>query len=663
MQWAAMDSNFTFEIGQCFRRGATVFRITEEKMPFLTLQSVETNQSKNIRYQELVSQFMAGELLPVGAEIEIRALRGDGFLEDDQPVALHNVLLGMSDAAKAVGLKKIKYITELRKLGYESLRPTPILEMDIARLRARFGDGDSPKASTIYSTALKIEKNGGDLRSAFPNFSDKGGRGQSRIDNRGLEALHRCIQKLKDTKGARINYSRLREDVFSELIINNKSDIAINLLPGISTVSRQAKKEFTAYELRSRSVGKKAANIEFRNHRPRDRAIRPLEVVEFDDKDTRVFGIDERSGLPIGRIHITAGVDQNTTVPLGFSISNQPRNTWSALNAFANCVLPKDLSRAEWSDVIDDIPYMGIFGIAVFDNALYNHAKLLEESAIEISNAVVAWAKPYTPTEKSAVEDFWGRVDQDLLHMLPGYLGRKNTKDRIQEGMAAANMNIFEFKKSFFTWTYNEFCNRQRERGSPRELWQTGMQGFKPAIPADLQRIRLATMLRHEVRLRPELIMFKGLNYQSEHLQVMRKKYGSNAQVCIRYNPNNLREIFVQDLSDRSWFLVPSVHPEYTSGLSMFQHDLIRKKAREEGARNYSISALHTHKASVKKLVEQARFSPKLRERKVANRALGEHGFSSVPPAMITVVMTDLEAQIAQIEAVEMEDGVDGWEW
>ncbi len=656
--------DFTFEVGQYFRSGKTVFRITDEHGTHFKLEHVISMESKFIEMTKLMSQFLAGEILPCSENDLIRAIRNDGFVEDDQPATISGEMSMLSDAAKEAGRLSLKYITKLQELGYSSLRPTPLLELDIERLRKIFSDSKAPRPSTLYRISLDMERLGGDRRAAYPKFAQRGGRGKTRMHPVAQQAYQDSVEMLIRNPKARIAYTKLSQDVWLRLVEQEGQEKAMLLQPSLSTVTREAKKIFPAYEICVRNEGKKAADKKFRSWAPRDGATAPLEVVEFDDKDSRVFGIDERTGLPAGRLFVTTGVDQYTDVPLGFSISDQPRNTWSAINALVNCVLPKDLTHPDFSEVVTDLPYMGRMGIAVFDNALYNHSKMLEEAALDVSKHIFAFAKPYTPTEKSKVEDFNGQMAKNFFANLPGFLGKKDSRDSLVEGVAAANMSVTDFRKKFLNWAYNDYCNKPRASGmTPRQCWELGMIGRKPRIPGDVNSVHLAAMLRRKLRLRPELIQFTGLIYQNQRLEVMRRKIGHNAEVDIRYHPERLDRIFVFDPYAKEWFFVPSANPEYTTNLSLYQHSLIRKKARETGAKNPSIPILLIHRAELAKLVFQLRYSPKVKNRKWAKRVMGENGFAITEKTTEIIVMTELEAQVAEIEAVEMDDSVEEWEF
>lgn len=657
-------NEFSLEVGQHLRKGETVFRITEKHGAHLKLEHVVSLESKLIEEQVLVKQYLDGALVPCSEEDLVRAHHNDKFEEDDLPATVQLELSSMSDAARAAGDKKIKYIMGLHECGHTSLRPSPLLDLEVERLRKQFGDLTAPKVSTLYTASLAIDAQGGDLRAAYPRYSERGGQGKSRLSPQALRAFEESIENLKRNPKARISYKEIADDVRTRLIEEVGQSQAFTMQPSLSTIERETKKTLTAYEICVRNEGKKAADKKYARWTPRDRATSPLETVEFDDKDSRVYGIDDKTGLPVGRVHVTSGIDQFSQMPLGFSISDQPRNVWSAVNTFANCILPKDLSHPDYSDVSGSIPLMGNMGIAIFDNALYNHSNQLEASIGDMSNSIVAFSKPFTPREKSVIEDFNGRMVAGIFSTMDGFLGPKDSRDFLAEGQAAANMSVAEFRKRFLKWTYDVYCLTPRANGlTPMQMWEMGMVGRKLRIPSDVNRVLLATMLPKEVRLRSELIQFTGLIYQNHRLESLRRRIGYNAEIKFKYHPQNLEKIFVFDALAKEWFEVPSANLEYTKNLSLYQHRIIRKKAREAGANNPSIPVLMKHRAELATLVAQLRISKKLRDRKLANRVRGENGFTAPQSTLPTLVMTELEAKVTDIEDVEMDSSDEGWDF
>lgn len=663
------SSEFSFTPGQIFRRDTTLFRIDGEEGAFYRLENSTTLEKKLYPKLQLHLDYASELIAPATAGDEEQARHGVIILNDDAKL-LHHLPLDMCSPAAQLHVRSVMAcINGLRKLGHDSLTPKPLLQIEYDRLWERI-KAENPdfvhyELRTIYDWSLVLDRAGGDPRAILPLFSDRGGRGKSRLPEITQECLKLALYYLRTHTDLKLRPCLVEELTLKQLVQRVGGDQAPLLNVSRSSAARALEKEFTPFQILVRNKGKAYAEREYRDTYPRDRAERPLEVVEFDDKDSRVFLIDERSGLPFGRGFVTAGVDQATIVPMGFSVSERHRSTWSALCAVTNSILPKDPNAPEFGEVSSAIEFMGKPGIALFDNATYNHVAEIDLAVYEMQ-ITAAWAKPYTPTEKSCIEGFNGRMDRDFFSLQPGYAGAKGDRDALDEGSASANISTDEFVRRLMHWAYDDYCNTPGEDGfTPRQRWHSQMRLVEPRFPVDIYRLKIAPTLRHSVAFRPEGILFTGLIYQSDRLIKLRRNIGASAKVEFRYDPRDMSRIYVLDPFERQLFIVSSAHPEYTQGLTLYQHRLIRKMARLRKKFNPSIPELLQVREELRILVEQARFSTKKKERafskKMGSVPEGENS-SSKSKALEKVVMTDLEFQVADIDDVEMETCDEGWD-
>lgn len=666
---SAKASEFSFTPGQIFKRGAILFRIDGEEGAFFRLENSKTLEKKLYPKLQLQLDYASEAIVPATADDDEQARLGVILLNDDTKL-LHHLPLDMcSPAARSHVRSVMACINGLRKLGYESLTPKPLLQIEYDRLWERI-KAENPdfvhyELRTIYDWSLELDRAGGDPRAILPLFSDRGGRGKSRLPAITQECLKVALYQLRTQPSLKLRPCLVEELTLKLLVEKVGGDQAPLCNVSRSSASRALEKEFTPFQILARNKGKAYAERIYRDTYPRDRAERPLEVVEFDDKDSRVFLIDERTGLPYGRGFVTAGVDQATLVPMGFSVSEQHRSTWSALCAVTNSILPKDPKAPEFEAVKSAIEFMGKPAIALFDNATYNHVAEIDLAAYEMQ-ITAAWAKPYTPTEKSCIEGFNGRMDRDFFSLQPGYAGTKGDRDALDEGTASANMSSEEFVRRLMRWSYDDYCNAPGEDGfTPRQRWHNQMRLVQPRFPVDIYRLKIAPTLRHNVAFRPVGIQFTGLIYQSDQLIRLRRNLGATAKVEFRFDPRDMSRIYVLDPFEHLLFVVPSAHPEYTQGLTLYQHRLIRKMARLQKRFNPSIPELLKIREELRLLVEQTRYSNKKKERAFSNKVGSvPKGEASTAKAKAPekVVMTDLESQVADINDVEMETSDEGWD-
>lgn len=666
------DSNhFSLEAGQALRHGGIVILIVEKLGEHCILENLASGERKTVWITRLLQDYREGNLIPCSAEEANTALQ-PGF-DPDAPL-VRELNLPLSDLSPATiqdGLKKIRYIRALRALGYTSLRPTYPLELDYKKLVQQQNDLTAPKLSTLYTCSRRIEASHGDLRAAFPNYKDRGGKGQHRWHKEADAAFIKLVERLNQDTNAQIRPTLAQKSLQTILLEQVDLPQLFSIMPSLSSIERRLHEAFGEYEIYKRKHGKAEADKVFRHWYPRDSAVMPLEVIEFDDKDSRCFLWDRETTLPCGRAYITTGVDQYSAVPMGFDISDRHRNVLSAKRAYLDAILPWDSSDPSYRDIKSSPEFYGRFGIAVFDNALYNHATDLELLVLEISRStIVAWAKPRTPTEKSVIEDFNGRMVADCFEKLPGYGGPKNSISLLSSGQESCCMTAQDFRKALLHWAYDIYCNTPREGYTPRERWRMGMQNITPRLPKILDAALLASTLLKRRRLRPEGVQLaKGLSYQSQELLLLQRHLGHNAEVNFRYNPNHLAQIYVEDPRTSKYLVVPSTTPDYTRHLSLYQHHLVLKHSAERGRKHPSLPDLLNGLEALQRMVEQLRFSKKKREREVARKSTPdpvgnteELGRKSIPLQPKTVeVMSALEASVLDLEDVELEDDEEKW--
>ncbi|MBK6744933.1 MAG: hypothetical protein IPG66_19070 [Hydrogenophilales bacterium] len=645
------------------RAGPTVFRIVSIIGETVMLERTDTLEKRVAPLSLILNDYRQGKLLVSSQEDMASVINGDAFHEDDMKITTCLPLETLSQPQIKYVLRVMRYINALRRLGHVKLSPRdPILQMELNRIQKKIDDPQPVKAAWVYSNWLKYTKADCDPRAVIPGYDRRGGRNGKRLHPVIQSVIDSVLEERVAKKAEPADQGR-EKDVESKLSIEHQNHI--NLIGQISrsTVDRRIQEKFGAYEICKRIRGKEVADRLYREWYHRDRAEFPLEVYETDDTDSCVFMIDEVSGLPAGRGYITGVVDQHCDVLTGWDLSHEPRSSWSAISAVVDAILPKDSNHPIFTQTRSGCEFYGRPSIVVFDNALQNHSSQIELAASSM-RIIPAWAKPKTPTEKSCIEGMNGRIKSEFLPALPGFRGDKHQREGLKHGMASSNMGLLGFQQMFAKWAMDDAANTPRDDGlTPRQRWQLGMRLSRPRLPRDVNGLKIEACLHVTLRLRPEHIrLAEGLNYWHPFVQVIRKKHGHNAEALIRYNPKNLFEIFVFDPEGKRYVLVHSTNPEYTKGLSLYQHKLIKQMASEAGLKNPTIQQLLFYREELRYLTNQLRYSKKMKERKQAMR-VGEVPKSKdiTIKTESTIVVTELEDTIMSIQEVEMDMSEEGW--
>lgn len=521
--------------------------------------------------------------------------------------------------------------------------------------------------STLYDTDLRIRKLGGDPIAVVPDFANRGGRGQLRIDERTAEIVSAEITRVRDETIGPVVKKVIFQSVTAIINARNAglpSDPIPH--PGESTVNRLITKLIPAHEIFRRRKGTRATARAYREHaHARDTAMWPLEIGEYDDIDSTIFAVDERTGLPWGRVYLTNGLSQSTLSVLGYDLGDKPRSYQSAINAICESLLPKE------GCLPGEMGY-GNQGTMLMDNASYNACKAMKTQSRALS-LLLASARPYGPTEKSGIEHFNWIVKSDFCPRLPGWSGPKGDREAIDEGICTAALTLGQVGQMYRHWVTKEYANKVGDDGfTPRQRWLQHYGRHGPAVRYSKAQLSL-------VRLRPETLTFREsgglmrlrLRYASQELVDLRRRLGARVEVQVFVDSGDLSYLIVADPMTGNLLRVPSSEDRrYVTNIAERQQEMILSIARERGIKNPSVNDLWNARMELEKLVQQASRANRLRKRTWARRMGSGHApgeaetiipRTSDGPAPSTGVtkaetrvMTELEYQVEELLAVAL---------
>jgi len=92
----------------------------------------------------------------------------------------------------------------------------------------------------------------------------------------------------------------------------------------------------------------------------------------------------------------------------------------------------------------------------------------------------------------------------------------------------------------------------------------------------------MTTALSKELTLGPGGIELRGLPYGREELLPLHKCHGESIKTLVKWDPDDLQYIWVQDPLKKTWVTSPCRWPDYAIGTSWNQHILTRNFARKE---------------------------------------------------------------------------------
>lgn len=503
-------------------------------------------------------------------------------------------VLGRSDAAIQRGIELHNWMRELDLHGLSKLNPhDPTHQTRVQAMQAdKRLNLTKTGIWTLYRHQKAVAANG--LGKLIPNYPGRGSPKEEifceakntvitvprpRLDSTVSSLLTLSIEHCAGNDEKKpIHVTDVKKQLRSEIAKENshrklKDYLA---LPDDKTISRWIKKLHDPFDLEVRRVGTARANQLFRSNRARIPAERILQYVQFDDVDSRIYALDEETGLPWGSLIFTFGVDERSQAPMVAIGSPVKRNSCTAIDAVVQAAAIKDMSRPEFQMCNGVWRQRGRAGLLILDNASYNNGGSFQRAMLDL-NQDYRYAKPKEPTNKSAIEQFNRIFKHSFCSTQPGQCVKKNDRDGIEEALKRAKYGEDEVIRRVMHWIVDEYLNTQGEDGlTPNDRWD------EQAADVDLRPPAFTDHRFHEFSL-PEVLRFrasgglerKNLRYQSTRLDQVRRVVGSNSSVRIRVRPKRLETILVADEAAKEWFTVPCVEdPRYVRGLSDEQHSM-----------------------------------------------------------------------------------------
>jgi len=138
----------------------------------------------------------------------------------------------------------------------------------------------------------------------------------------------------------------------------------------------------------------------------------------------------------------------------------------------------------------------------------------------------------------------------------------------------------------------------------PSRLWDIAVKDMPPVLPAKGNCIDiLLGQIAHRA-ISPAGIELNGLFYNNEQLALLRHVLKPGEKVVVKYDPCDLSVVNVYDSIKNYFIPALSTSLEYTQGLSLWQHKVIKEYARLRVKDYVDIVALSVAKEDIQKLVE-----------------------------------------------------------
>ncbi len=310
-------------------------------------------------------------------------------------------------------------------------------------------------------------------------------------------------------------------------------------------------------------------------------ALFPLHRVEIDHTPLNWVVICDRTGLPLGRPLLTVVIDSYSNYVLGIYLSFYGPGLSSVSGVLRNAIIPKD-DFAAGVKLSNRWLAFGVPDEIFVDNGLEFHARIFKSMAWHLGSDLT-YCRVRTPWLKPHVERFFATLD--YLSLVRGRVHKRVANVMNLDPRKDAAIKFSDLVKGlimFVTDVY-PFEINERKLARPYDLYQEGVVRCPPAaFPLDMDGLRLTTALAKELTVGPGGVELLGLPYGREELLPLHQRYGAKFKTLVKFDPDDLEYIWVQDPKEKCWIDSPCRWTNYAAGKSWNQHQLTRKFARNE---------------------------------------------------------------------------------
>jgi putative transposase len=332
--------------------------------------------------------------------------------------------------------------------------------------------------------------------------------------------------------------------------------------------------------------GKRHADMRFRAAGTSFETTRAMEIVMIDGHRMDVIIVDGDTGESLGRANLVCLLDVETRAIIGWHISLLPFCSSTALAAI--------------KDACSRDPANGPGGIP--ESIVPDNGRDLVSIAIRSLCAKLALhfapAKTYAPDDKAHLERFFGTLNEQLIHLLPGTTFSSPTDRGDYDSKKLACCSLGKLRELFQNWletVYHVHIHSATSR-APILAWRD-RQAESPILHFSRMEMEAIARIPHSRTVNNGRVRLHDLEYKS-HLLATWEAQGKQ-HVTVLSDELDLGFVYVFHASNPSDLVRADCCKErYAAGLTKYEHDLVKsrvkalaeKDRRELGAYAYEVA-------------------------------------------------------------------------
>jgi len=537
----------------------------------LALEDCSTRRPSLFDKAELLKQLWSGR-------IELLNQRPAAPSEARTAAPSIQTLAGLKPAARQELERRMAYLKGLDQ-AHVSLGMRPQIGKVIDTVASRLGDARKPSTSAVMRWARQLR--------AAQGYA--GAVVDKRATRKAARRIAPAMEQIMEHALRQVYLTRARNSlVHTQAVIHAEAAkkvragqlAAEDARVSLATLSRRVA-DVDRYRVVEARHGAARARMVCRSSMDGAAADYPLQRVEVDHTPLNWVVVCDRTGLPLGRPTLTALVDAFSNYVLGFYISFYGTGLTSVSGALRCAIQPK-------KDVTQGLslthPWLaeGIPDRLMLDNGREFHSPVFQLMGWELGMDFT-YCRVRTPWLKPHVERFFSTLD--TLTLAKGRIHKRIANVIETDPVEGAAVMFSDFVKGIvqFVVDVHPFQINQRKLARPYDLFVEGMERRPPVhFPRDIEALRMVAAVSTTRLVGPGGVELKGLPYGGPELLAIRKRHGENVRALVKWDPDDIGQIWVQDPSTKEWVVSACRWHHYAAGLSSNQHETIRKFARQE---------------------------------------------------------------------------------
>lgn len=452
------------------------------------------------------------------------------------------------------------------------------VEVLAKQVAARREDAKPPSASTVMAWARAFQSSN---CNPLALRSGNAYRVRSRRTAGPMDALVKRMIRTEYLTKARKSMRHTLDCILREAreLVRRKELEAAQASISLATLSRRIR-EVDLYRRIAAREGVARARMVCRTVMGGAGASYPLQRVEVDHTPLNWIVVCDRTGLPLGRPLLTVVIDSFSNYVLGLYLSFYGPGLSSVSGVIRNAILPKgDFVRGV--KLVNSWLAEGVADEFVLDNGLEFHAIVFKLMSWELGSDLT-YCRVRTPWLKPHVERFFATLN--FLTLVRGRIHKRVANVMNVDPRKDAAIKFTDLVKGLimFAVDVHPFKVNERKLARPIDLMMEGRERCPPVMyPGDLDALRLTSALSKPLTVGPGGVELVGMPFGGAELLPLRRMFGERFKTLVKWDPDDLASVWVQNPADQSWIESPTRWPDYAPGLSWNQHLTIRKFARQ----------------------------------------------------------------------------------